>query len=65
MGTLEKRSCSFGEGEHTRSYAPADFGKVTKTELHNFSDTSTNGYGHCSYLRLKNEEGDVDCALVM
>ncbi|XP_020567593.2 uncharacterized protein LOC105356562 [Oryzias latipes] len=34
-----------------RSYATADFGKVTKQELHHFSDASTTGYGQCSYLR--------------
>lgn len=48
-----------------RSYAPADFGRVTKTEIHDFSDASTSGYGQCSYLRLKNEEGDIHCALVI
>ncbi|XP_026015330.1 uncharacterized protein LOC113016608 [Astatotilapia calliptera] len=48
-----------------RSYAPADFGRVIKRELHHFSDASTTGYGQCSYLRLSNEEGDIHCALVM
>lgn len=47
-----------------RSYTPADFGKVTKRELHHFSDASMSGYGQCSYLRLGNE-GDIHCALVM
>ena len=35
-----------------RCYKPEGFGHVTKTELHNFSDASTLGYGQCSYLRL-------------
>lgn len=48
-----------------RSYAPVDFGRVTKRELHHFSDASTTGYGQCSYLRLRNEEGNIHCALVM
>lgn len=48
-----------------RSYAPANFGKASRVELHHFSDASTNGYGQCSYLRLKNEEGNIHCALVM
>lgn len=46
-------------------YAPADIGRVTKTELHNISDASTSGYSQHSYLRLKNKEGDINCALVM
>ncbi|KAL6490035.1 hypothetical protein MHYP_G00003800 [Metynnis hypsauchen] len=48
-----------------RCYLPNDFGKVIKTELHHFSDASTCGYGQCSYLRLKNDIGQVHCALVM
>ncbi|XP_070407941.1 uncharacterized protein [Nothobranchius furzeri] len=48
-----------------RSYAPTGFGKVTKRELHHFSDASTTGYGQCSYLRLRNERGDSHCALIM
>ncbi|KAJ8369493.1 hypothetical protein SKAU_G00095210 [Synaphobranchus kaupii] len=48
-----------------RCYAPADFGKIIKTELHHFSDASTKGYGQCTYLRLQNKEGDVHCALVI
>ncbi|XP_030208539.1 uncharacterized protein LOC115556311 [Gadus morhua] len=48
-----------------RTYSPAGFGKVLKTQLHHFSDASLKGYGQCSYLRLQNEEGDVHCALVV
>ncbi|XP_038165126.1 uncharacterized protein LOC119799356 [Cyprinodon tularosa] len=48
-----------------RSYAPVEFGKATKRELHHFSDASMSGYGQCSYLRLMNEEGKIHCALVM
>ncbi|KAL6474671.1 hypothetical protein MHYP_G00157110 [Metynnis hypsauchen] len=48
-----------------RCYLPNDFGKVIKTELHHFSDASTCGYGQCSYLRMKNDVGQVHCALVM
>ena len=47
-----------------RTYTPAGFGRVLKTELHHFSDASTKGYGQCSYLRLQNEYGAVHCALV-
>ncbi|KAI3374356.1 hypothetical protein L3Q82_005959 [Scortum barcoo] len=49
----------------SRTYAPASFGKVSKTELHHFSDASLKGYGQCSYLRLQNEEGDVHCVLII
>ncbi|KAL7870303.1 hypothetical protein SRHO_G00078000 [Serrasalmus rhombeus] len=48
-----------------RSYAPASFRKIVRTELHHFSDASISGYGQCSYLRLSNEEGDVHSALVI
>ena len=48
-----------------RSYAPANFGRVTRQEIHHFSDASMIGYGQCSYLRLRNEEGDIHCALIM
>ena len=41
------------------TYSPAAFGKVTKTELHNFSDASLKGYGQCSYLILQNKVGDI------
>lgn len=47
------------------SYVPADFGNIIKSELHHFSDTSTSGYSQCSYLRLKNEDGNIHCALVI
>lgn len=48
-----------------RTYSPAGFGRVLKTELHHFSDASLKGYGQCSYLKLQNKEGDVHCALVV
>ncbi len=44
---------------------PAGFGKITKREIHNFSDASMRGYGQCSYLRLGNEQGDIHCSLLM
>jgi len=31
-------------------YKPTDFGPVIRTELHHFSDASTDGYRICSYL---------------
>lgn len=49
----------------SRTYSPVGFGRISKTELHHFSDASVKGYGQCSYLRLQNEEGDIHCALVV
>ena len=34
-------------------------------ELHNFADASTLGYGQCSYLRVKDEDENVNVSLVM
>ena len=48
-----------------RCYHPQDFGKTVTTELHHFSDASNVGYGTCSYLRYKNDNGQVHCSLVM
>ena len=48
-----------------RCYKPKDFGQVTRSELHHFSDASTQGYGQCSYLCLEDEAHNVHCAFVM
>lgn len=48
-----------------RCYNPQDFGNIVRTELHHISDTSSIGYGICSYLRCKNEENRVHCSLIM
>ena len=34
-------------------------------ELHHFSDASQSGYGQCSYLRLTDDKGRIQCSLVM
>jgi len=39
-----------------RCYKPTDFGPVIRTELHHFSDASTDGYGVCSYLRFISDD---------
>ncbi|KAK7884399.1 hypothetical protein WMY93_027522 [Mugilogobius chulae] len=49
----------------SRTYVPSGFGRILKIELHHFSDASTRGYGQCSYIRFKNERGDVHCTLAM
>ena len=46
-----------------RCYVPPSFGEVVKVELHHFSDASTIGYGQCSYLRLTDANGNVQCSL--
>ncbi|XP_039546986.1 uncharacterized protein LOC120492801 [Pimephales promelas] len=51
--------------EVPRCIVPAGFQRITKREIHHFSDASTKGYGQCSYLRLENEQGDVHCSLLM
>ena len=48
-----------------RCYKPDKFGVVQRTELHHFSDASTDGYGQCSYLRLVDDQQRVHCSLVM
>ena len=48
-----------------RCYKPQGFGEIKNLELHHFCDASTVGYGHCTYLRLINETGEVHCTLVM
>lgn len=48
-----------------RCHVPTDFGEVVETELHHYSDASTSGYGQCSYLRVKNSEGEIHCSLVI
>ncbi|XP_014673995.1 PREDICTED: uncharacterized protein LOC106814210 [Priapulus caudatus] len=44
---------------------PEKFGDIFSCELHHLSDASVSGYGQCSYLRVKNQNQDVHCALVM
>ena len=48
-----------------RCFEPKMTGQGKTYELHNFSDASTSGYGQCSYLRVKDEDDNVNVALVM
>ena len=48
-----------------RCFKPDNFDRVIRTELHHFSDASTEGNGQCSYLRLVNEDDCIHCAFVM
>ena len=47
-----------------RCYKPSDFGSSTEIQLHHFADASSKGYGQCSYLRLRNEKGSINCSLL-
>lgn len=49
----------------TRCYKPPDFGEITKSEIHNFADASTAGYGATCYLRLVNARGQAHCTLLI
>lgn len=48
-----------------RCYKPMDFGKVTKVELHCFSDASTEAYGACIFIRLVNDHQQVSTNMVL
>ena len=47
-----------------RCYLPSDFGTPTTTQIHTFSDASTEGYGQCAYLRFVNAAKRVHVTLV-
>jgi len=48
-----------------RSFKPEEFGTVVSKQLHSMSDASTVGYGQCTYLRLKDDQGKVHTSFVM
>ena len=39
--------------------------RIVSTQLHNFADASQSGYGAVSYLRFKDENGNIYCSFVM
>ena len=41
------------------------FGKVIDCSLHHSSDTSQDGYGQVTYLRIIDEKGYIKCSLLM
>ena len=51
--------------EVPRCFQSHDQKRLKKTELHHFSDASIDGYGQCSYLRLVDEDDQINCTLVM
>ena len=48
-----------------RYFIPKMMGKQRTYELHHFADASTFGYGNCSYPRIKDENNQVNVALVI
>ena len=48
-----------------RCVKPDDFGIVTESSLHCFSDASFFGYGQATYLRQVNNNGQISVSLVM
>ena len=44
---------------------PSNFRKIVNISLHNFSDASEIGYGQCSYLRVVDENENIQCSLIM
>ena len=48
-----------------RCFKSSSINEIVTAELHHFSDASTSCYGHCSYLRLVDNEQSVHRSLVM
>ena len=46
-----------------RCMKPDNFGKVVNVSLHHFSDASKVSCGQCSYIRMVNEIGRIQCNL--
>jgi Pao retrotransposon peptidase/Family of unknown function (DUF5641) len=51
--------------EVQRSFKPSQFHGIRSATLHHFSDASQLGYGQCSYMRLVDGQGTINCSLVM
>ena len=48
-----------------RCFKPPNFGEVTSTQLHHFSDASQQGYGAVTYLRITDRSGNTKCSFIM
>lgn len=51
--------------EVNRCVKLAHFKEIESYSLHHFSDTSNNGYETANYIRLKDIEGRIHCALML
>ena len=46
-------------------FKSANFGEISSSQLHHFSDASQQGYGAVTYLRITDHQGNVKCSFVM
>ena len=54
-----------GSASLDRCYIPQNFGKIRDCQVHHFSDASEVGYGAVTYLRIQNQQGQINCSFVM
>ena len=47
-----------------RCFKPTCFGRLVNITVHHFSDASDDGYGHCSYLRIVDENDSIHCSFL-
>ena len=48
-----------------RCFKPTNFSKIKSSQLHHFSDTSQQGYGAVTYLRIDDDTGKVHSSFMM
>jgi hypothetical protein len=48
-----------------KRFRPCDFGEISSSVLHHFSDASQKGYGAVTYLKIVDKRGRVHCSFVM
>ncbi|KAL7868352.1 hypothetical protein SRHO_G00097360 [Serrasalmus rhombeus] len=48
-----------------RCFKPKEFGNCVFAQLHHFADASEDAYGSVSYLLLRNESNETQCAFMM
>ncbi len=49
----------------SRCIKQEDFREAVVAQLHHFADVSEDAYGTASYLLLRNQQDQVQCALIM
>ena len=66
--TSIRRACELYDLEKLslgKCIKPNNFLEIVNFSLHNFSDASEIGYGQCSYLRVVDENENIQCSLIM
>lgn len=48
-----------------RCIKPNGMENIVSCQLHHFADASSSGYGAVSYIRYEDEDGNVDCSILM